>query len=197
MKWLLYIGCFVFLLQSCSEDDNYSPDLNNLSLLPNMDDYLTEDYGTQHLAKEIHEAYVGYNNDSVIIKMVMYDDLTRTQPLLTFTERKWPVEMEWSSETGMLEFGYTDFQTEIMPLKMTININVLLELNAVQDTIWLHGADGRVRTEASLNQPIGTPLPESDDAELEGYYVRSTKKLSVLLDLMLPIAMKSHITGTK
>ncbi|MGO3654849.1 MAG: hypothetical protein ACTJFN_10820 [Sphingobacterium sp.] len=196
MKGLGYIVLFSFMFISCSKDNYYSPDLDDPSLLPDREDYLNEDYGTQALAKEIYEAYLGYGKDSVDIKIVMYDNETRTQPLLTFTESRWPVRMQWLAN-GALEFGYRNFQTEMMPLEMTTNINVLLELNAVQDTIWLRGTDGSVRTAAVSGQPIGTPLPQSDDAELEGYYVRSSKKIYVLFDLMLPIAMKAHITGTK
>lgn len=197
MKKVGFIGLFLMLLWGCSGDDYYSPDLDDPSLLPDREDYLTEDYGTQLLAKEIYEAYTGYQKDSVTIKMVMYDDETRTIPLLTFTEKKWTVKLGNPASSGLLEFSFRDFQTDMMPLKMTANINVLLKLNATQDTIFLSGTGGSVRTKAASGQPIGTPLPQSDDAELEGYYVRSNKKLKVLLDPMLPIAMKVHITGTK
>lgn len=196
MKKFGFIGLLLLALWGCSGDDYYSPHLDNPGLLPDRSDYLTVDHGTQALAKEIYEAYTGYQKDSVHIKIVMYDDETRTKPLLTFTERKWPVKMRWLAN-GALEFGYNNFQTDMMPLKMTTNINTLLELNATQDTIFLRGTDGSVRTKSASGQPIGTPLPQSDDAELEGYYVRSTKKLYVLFDLMLPIAMKAHIIGTK
>lgn len=196
MRTFGFIGMMLMLLCGCSGDDYLSPDLNDPSLLPDRSDYLSKDYGTQALAKEIFEAYTGYKNDSVLIKMIMYDDATRKQPLLTFTEQKWPVNMRWLAN-GALEFGYRNFQTEMMPLKMTANINVLLELNSTKDTIWLRGTDGKIRTAEASGQAIGTPLPQSDDAELQGYYVRSSKKLSVLLDLMLPIPIKAHITGSK
>ena len=82
-----------------------------------------------------------------------------------------------------------------MPLKMTTNIHILLKLNETQDTIWLNGSDGIVRTQVDSQQPIGTPLPESDDAEISGFYVRSTQQISMVFDLMLPIAIKAHING--
>ena len=44
---------------------------------------------------------------------------------------------------------------------------------------------------------IGLELPESDDAELDGYYLRSKKEVSALIDLMLPIAMKMKWQGIK
>lgn len=196
MKWQFYIGCFLFLLQACTKDDKYSPHLKDASLLPDRGDYLTIDYGTQALAKEIAEAYTGFQNDSVHIKMVIYDNENRIHPLLAFTEKSWIVEMK-SLANGALEFGYTDFQTAMMPLKMTTNIRLLLQENATKDTIWLRGIDGSIRTSASMEQPIGTPLPQSDDAELTGYFVRKNKNLHILFDLMLPIAMKAHIAGIK
>lgn len=196
MRNSLIILLFLFAMASCMKDDYDSPHLNDPSLLPNRADYLTDNYGTRELAREIYDAYLDYQDDSVSIKLMMYDNETRTQPLLTFTESKWPIRTQWLAN-GSLDFGFRKFQTEMMPLKMTTNINMLLKLNATKDTIFLHGRDGRVRTEATSGQPIGTPLPQSDDAELEGYYVRKSKKLYVLFDLMLPIAMKAHISGTK
>ncbi|WP_312137076.1 hypothetical protein [Sphingobacterium sp.] len=196
MRNALIILLFSFAMASCMKDDYDSPHLSDPSLLPNRADYLTDNYGTRELAREIYEAYLDYQDDSVSIKMMMYDNKTRTQPLLTFTESKWPIRTQWLAN-GSLDFGFRKFQTEMMPLKMTTNINMLLQLNSTKDTIFLRGRDGRVRTEATSEQPIGTPLPQSDDAELEGYYVRKSKKLYVLFDLMLPIAMKAHITGTK
>lgn len=196
MRNALIILLFSFAMASCMKDDYDSSHLSDPSLLPNRADYLTDNYGTRELAREIYEAYLDYQDDSVSIKMMMYDNKIRTQPLLTFTESKWPIRTQWLAN-GSLDFGFRKFQTEMMPLKMTTNINMLLQLNATKDTIFLRGRDGRVRTEATSEQPIGTPLPQSDDAELEGYYVRKSKKLYVLFDLMLPIAMKAHITGTK
>ncbi|MGV8093675.1 MAG: hypothetical protein AB2L24_17590 [Mangrovibacterium sp.] len=197
MKQYLFIAFIAVLaLSACIQDDGYSPDINDPSLLPDTGDYLDEDYGTQALAEEIAAAYSGIGNDSCRIGLIIYDNETRTQPLLTFTGGNWPVRFRVLN-SGALEFGYTDFQTEMMPLRMTTDIKVLLELNTTQDTIRLRGTDGKVRTEAGTGQPIGTPLPESDDAELEGFYVRSGKRLFILFDLMLPIAVKAHINGSK
>jgi len=195
MKKRGYIGLLFMICWGCSGDDYYSPDLN-MDLLPDRKDYYSENYGTQALAKEIYDAYTGKGNDSVYIKMVKYDEDTRSQPLLTFTEAKWPIKMR-NLDNGLLEFGYRDFQTGMMPLKMTVTINIMLKQNTAQDTIWLKGIEGSVRTRATSVQPIGTLFPQSDDAELEGYFVCSTKKLYVLFDLMLPIAIKAHITGKK
>ena len=44
------------------------------------------------------------------------------------------------------------------------------------DTILLRGYDGIVRTSDEGKQ-IGLELPESDDAELDGYYLRSKKEV--------------------
>ncbi len=198
MKQYFSIAFIILLVVSaCSQDDHYSPDIDDPSLLPNVSDYLdTTDYGTQVLAKEIAAAYSGRGNDSCSINLVMYDSETRTIPLLTYTGGNWPVSCVAQSN-GSLQFGYKNFQTELMPLKMATDIKVLLELNAAQDTIWLRGTDGKVRTSAGEGYIIGTGLPESDDAELEGYFVRSSKRLYMLFDLMLPIAVKAHIRGSK
>lgn len=196
MKRLIYIGCVLFLLQSCMKDQHYSSDFGDSSLLPSREDYLNKDYGTQELAQEIYEAYSGFENDSCDIGLVIYDNETRTKPIITFTESKWTIQLN-PLTNGMLEIGFLDLKTEMMPLMMNAKINVLLKLDSSQDTIWLSGMDGRVRTIATPDQPIGTPLPESDDAELTGYYVRSNKNLSILFDLMLPIAVKANIHGSK
>ena len=46
----------------------------------------------------------------------------------------------------------------------------------VGDTIRLQGRDGIVRTSDEGKQ-IGLELPESDDAELEGYFLRSKNEV--------------------
>lgn len=194
MKWLFSICICLLVISSCKKDDWHSPDLDDSSLLPDTDDYTNTDYGTQALAQEIAEAYAQENHDSCRIGMVIYDSETRTERLLSLTGAQWPVRFQ-PLENGKLEFGYADFQTEIMPLKMTTNIHILLKLNETQDTIWLNGSDGIVRTQVDSQQPIGTPLPESDDAEISGFYVRSTQQISMVFDLMLPIAIKAHING--
>lgn len=119
---------------------------------------------------------------------------TRTERVLSLTVSQWPVEFK-PIKSGSLNFGFSDFQTEIMPLRITVNINPFLKLNASKDTIWLSGTDGMIRTQIDSTQPIGTPLPENDDAEASGFYVRSTQQLSMIFDLMLPISIKAHTNG--
>lgn len=186
----------ILLLFSCSADDNFSPDLDNSALLPDPDDYQDVDYGTQDLATEIAVAYSGVGNDSCRIGLVFYDSETRTVPLLYLTGAEWSVIFT-PLESGALEFGYEEFQTVFMPLKMTTKTRMILELNPTNDTIMLRGSGGMVRTQAGDGQPIGAPLPESDDAELIGFYAREDKRLFILLDLMLPIPLKAHINGIK
>lgn len=195
MKAVFSVLLLVLLLFSCSMDDDFSPDLNNPGLLPDPDDYLDVDYGTQDLAAEIAAAYSGTGNDSCRIGLVFYDTETRTIPLLSLTGGNWPVKFT-PLESGALVFGYEDFHTVFMPLKMSTEIKVVLELNATADTIRMRGTNGRVRTFEN-GQPIGTPLPESDDAELIGFYAREDQRLSILLDLMLPLPLKAHINGIK
>ena len=187
MKWLLYIGCLVFLLQACSEEDNYSPDLNDLSLLPDTDDY-QPDYGTQDLAIEMQGIYDGE------IGLVIYDEETRTQPLLYLTRGDVEITIDTLS-SGAVTISYYDFQTIIMPLKMDVTINGLLEKD--QDTIRIEGSDGIVRTNLGDDMPIGTPLPESDDAEMIGAYYPETGELGLLIDLMLPIPIKALVRAQK
>lgn len=193
MKTVVSIACMILLLVSCSINDDYSPDLDNQQLLPDPNDYLDVDYGTQELAVEIAEAYSGIGNDTCRIGLVFYDSETRQNPLLYLTGANWPVTFT-PLENGALEFGYDDFTTVFMPLKMTIKTRVLLELNTTGDTIRMRGTNGMVRTSGD-DFPIGTPFPESDDAELIGVYARDSQKLSILLDLMLPMPIKAHITG--
>ena len=82
-----------------------------------------------------------------------------------------------------------------MPLYVSVEMDVLLS-EGVGDTIRLQGRDGIVRTSDEGKQ-IGIELPESDDAELEGYFLRSKNEVSALIDLMLPVAMKMQWQGTK
>lgn len=82
-----------------------------------------------------------------------------------------------------------------MPLHVSVEMDVLLS-EGKGDTILLRGYDGIVRTSDEGKQ-IGLELPESDDAELDGYYLRSKKEVSALIDLMLPIAMKMKWQGIK
>ncbi len=192
VKLFLVMVCSIGFCLSCENDSHFSEDINNPTLLPNRGDYLNEDYKTQALAQEVAKAFKFKEKDTCLIDLMVYDDETRTQPLLSFTDNEWPVIFE-ALESGALNFGFKNFQTEMMPLKMNTNITVLLGLNSSQDTIYFRGTNGEVRTQVTENQPIGMPLPESDDAELEGYYVRATQKLYMLFDLMLPVAVKAHI----
>ena len=54
-----------------------------------------------------------------------------------------------------------------MPLHVSVEMDVLLS-EGKGDTILLRGYDGIVRTSDEGKQ-IGLELPESDDAELDGY----------------------------
>ena len=82
-----------------------------------------------------------------------------------------------------------------MPLYVSVEMDILLS-EGIGDTIRLHGRDGIVRTSDEGKQ-IGLELPESDDAELEGYFLRSKNEVSALIDLMLPVAMKMQWQGKK
>lgn len=81
-----------------------------------------------------------------------------------------------------------------MPLQLSVKVKTLLEEKG--DTLLLRGTDGLVRT-TSDDGPIGQPLPESDDAELTGYYIRSKKEWKLLIDLMLPMPVKASVDGRK
>jgi len=73
-------------------------------------------------------------------------------------------------------------------------VKALLETEA--DTIYLRGTDGSVRT-SQKEGTIGTPMPESDDAELMGKYARTTGTLELHIDLMLPVPVKMNGKGVK
>lgn len=195
MRTFILAIALVLMVFACSKEDNYSPDINNSDLLPDPSSYQDVDYGTQDLAFEIAEAYSGVENDTCRIGLVFYDAETRTIPLLTLTGANWPIILT-PLESGALEFGFENFNTVFMPLQMTTKTKVLLELNTTNDTIKLWGTNGMVRTSGS-DLPIGTPLPESDDAEIIGVYAREDQRLSILLDLMLPLPLKAHINGIK
>jgi len=195
MRTFILAIALVLMVFACSKEDNYSPDINNSDLLPDPSSYQDVDYGTQDLAFEIAEAYSGVENDTCRIGLVFYDAETRTIPLLTLTGANWPIILT-PLESGALEFGFENFNTVFMPLQMTTKTKVLLELNTTNDTIKLWGTNGMVRTSGS-DLPIGTPIPESDDAEIIGVYAREDQRLSILLDLMLPLPLKAHINGIK
>ncbi|PCH73165.1 MAG: hypothetical protein COB98_11010 [Flavobacteriaceae bacterium] len=180
---------FLFLvLVSCTKDDTLSPDIDNNSLLPDRSDYLNQDYGTQALAHKIEGLY-----DSSI-GLVIYDDETRTKPVLYLTRGATEIRII-ALESGAVEISYQDFQTLLMPLKMSVTIKGLLEER--NDTIFIRGSDGIVRTKRGEDMPIGTPLPESDDAELTGIYINSEKEMGMLIDLMLPIPIKALVRAQK
>ncbi|MFV0541494.1 MAG: hypothetical protein ACK5MZ_09710 [Aestuariibaculum sp.] len=176
------------LTVSCTEDNILSPDINDSSLLPDTGDYLDEDYGTQDLANEIAGTY----NSS--IGLVIYDSETRTEPVLYLTRGDTDINIA-ALKSGAVEISYYDFQTVLMPLKMSVKIKGLIEEK--NDTIYIRGTDGIVRTKASDDMPIGTPLPESDDAELTATYIRDKKEMGMLIDLMLPIPVKALVKAKK
>ncbi|MBD1431373.1 hypothetical protein H8B06_00925 [Sphingobacterium sp. DN00404] len=182
--------CFFVLavvLTACSKDEYYSPDIGDSNLLPDRGDYLDEDYGTQRYAHEISGVY-----DSQI-GLIYYDAETRTIPQLYLTRGQQDIHID-SLGSGAVQVSFERFNTSFMPLEMSIRIKSLLEVTA--DTIYLRGTDGLVRT-ADPDGEIGTPLPESDDAELVGKYVRATSELELFIDPMLPVPMKANIEGSK
>lgn len=184
-KQLGYI--LLIALLSCSKDKHYSPDIDNPSLLPDKGDYLDGDYGTQALAKEMEGLF---NSE---IGMAYYDPETRSVPQLYLTRGPENVTLT-ALASGAVELSFEKFSTEFMPLQLSVKIKTLLEQKG--DTVFLRGADGIVRT-SNDNGPIGQPLPESDDGELAGTYIRSIRELKVLIDLMLPMPVKASVNGKK
>jgi len=171
----------------CSKDDHFSPYINNVSLLPDTSDYLNEDYETQRYAKEISGAYNGE------IGLIYYDAETRTIPQLYLTRGSHDIHID-SISSGAVYVYFNQFTTSFMPLELSVRIKSLLEITA--DTIYLRGTDGMVRT-SNKEGPIGTPQPESDDAELTGKYAKATGDLTLFIDPMLPVPIKVNIKGTK
>lgn len=177
----------LMLLLGCGKDDYYSPDINDPSLLPDRGDYLNEDYGTQAQAKEMEGLF------SSEIGMIYYDAETRSVPQLYLTRGTKDIVLT-ALTSGAVELSFEKFNTEFMPLQLSVKIKILLEVKG--DTVLLRGTDGIVRTNND-NGPIGQPLPESDDGELAGMYIRNSKELKVLIDLMLPIPVKTSVYGKK
>lgn len=175
---ILFVGC---------NDDYTSNDIKNPSLLPPKGDYLDEDYHTQKLAGELDGIW-----DSQI-GLVYYDAETRLIPQLYLTGGQANVKFD-SLPSGAIEIHFEKFNTPFMPLHLTVRVKTLLTANG--DSIILRGTDGMVRT-SNENGEIGVPLPESDDAELEGTYFRKTGEVGLLIDLMLPIPVKALIKGKK
>lgn len=173
---------------SCEKESFLSDDLRQGDkLLPNKKDYVDKDLGTRLLA----EAIQGDFNSRL---SMIYYDAARKEPLLYFTTGKHQVQCSVNAN-GSLHVSIHKFHTNFMPLYISVEMDVLLT-ETQGDTIRLQGRDGIVRTSDEGKQ-IGLELPESDDAELEGYYLRSKKEVSALIDLMLPVAMKMQWQGTK
>lgn len=187
--WLkMLCFCLALSLMSCEKESFLSDDLRQGDkLLPNKKDYVDKDLGTRSLA----EAIQGDFNSRL---SMIYYDAARKEPLLYFTTGKHQVQCSVNAN-GSLHVSIHKFHTNFMPLYISVEMDVLLT-ETQGDTIRLQGRDGIVRTSDEGKQ-IGLELPESDDAELEGYYLRSKKEVSALIDLMLPIAMKMQWQGTK
>ena len=176
----------VLVLFSCTKD-RFSPDIDDQSLLPKRYDYRNEDYGTQQYANEVSGIYPSE------IGLIYYDAETRTIPQLYLTRGGSDIRVD-SMSSGAVYVSFEQFTTEFMPLALSIKIKSLLEITT--DTIYLRGTDGMVRT-TNPDGEIGTPLPESDDAELIGKYARATGKLELFIDPMLPMPVKASIDGSK
>ena len=187
--WLTMLCfCLTLGLMSCEKESFLSDDLRQGDkLLPNKKDYVDKDLGTRSLAEAIQGDF------SSRLSMIYYD-AARKEPLLYFTTGKHQVQCSVNAN-GSLHVSIHKFHTNFMPLYISVEMDILLT-ETQGDTIRLQGRDGIVRTSDEGKQ-IGLELPESDDAELEGYYLRSKNEVSALIDLMLPIAMKMQWQGTK
>ena len=178
----------MLLLLSCEKEAFLSDDYTHQeTLLPNKKEYMDKDLGTRPLAKAIEGQYASR------LSMIYYD-AERLKPLLYFTAGKHQVRCT-TNANGSLHLSISKFHTNFMPLYISVEMDILLS-EGIGDTIRLHGRDGIVRTSDEGKQ-IGLELPESDDAELEGYFLRSKNEVSALIDLMLPVAMKMQWQGKK
>ncbi len=178
----------MLLLLSCEKEAFLSDDYTHPeTLLPNKKEYMDKDLGTRPLAKAIEGQYASR------LSMIYYD-AERLKPLLYFTAGKHQVRCT-TNANGSLHLSINKFHTNFMPLYVSVEMDILLS-EGIGDTIRLHGRDGIVRTSDEGKQ-IGLELPESDDAELEGYFLRSKNEVSALIDLMLPVAMKMQWQGKK
>lgn len=183
----IFLGS-VSLLLSCEKEAFLSDDYTHPeTLLPNKKEYMDKDLGTRPLAKAIEGKYASR------LSMIYYD-AERLKPLLYFTAGKHQVRCT-TNANGSLHLSISKFHTNFMPLYVSVEMDILLS-EGIGDTIRLHGRDGIVRTSDEGKQ-IGLELPESDDAELEGYFLRSKNEVSALIDLMLPVAMKMQWQGKK
>lgn len=187
LKYLLILFCIFFSITACERESYLSPDYGDTGLLPDAGDYLDEDYKTQDLAREMSGDYTSN------IGLIYYDAETRSIPQLYLTQGTKTICLK-NQESGAIELSFDQFNTAFMPLELSVKIKVLLEQKG--DTIFMRGTDGVVRA-YNPNGEIGTPLPESDDGELTGYYLRQEKKFNLQIDLMLPIPIKATITGAK
>ena len=178
----------MLLLLSCEKEAFLSDDYTHPeTLLPNKKEYMDKDLGTRPLAKAIEGQYASR------LSMIYYD-AERLKPLLYFTAGKHQVRCT-TNANGSLHLSISKFHTNFMPLYVSVEMDILLS-EGIGDTIRLHGRDGIVRTSDEGKQ-IGLELPESDDAELEGYFLHSKNEVSALIDLMLPVAMKMQWQGKK
>lgn len=182
MKRMVFTAFIFCLLIGC--DDYESPDVKNKDLLPSREDYISQDYGTQALASEAEGTF------NSRITMVYYDAETRTIPKLYLTRGQHDVMVK-ALKSGAVEVSFEKFSTDFMPLQLTVKIKTLLEQK--NDTIFMHGTDGMVRTSDDSGK-IGVPLPESDDGELIGFYIPSAKTMKIWIDLMLPVPVKAWIS---
>lgn len=183
----IFLGS-VSLLLSCEKEAFLSDDYTHPeTLLPNKKEYMDKDLGTRPLAKAIEGQYASR------LSMIYYD-AERLKPLLYFTAGKHQVRCT-TNANGSLHLSISKFHTNFMPLYVSVEMDILLS-EGIGDTVRLHGRDGIVRTSDEGKQ-IGLELPESDDAELEGYFLRSKNEVSALIDLMLPVAMKMQWQGKK
>ena len=178
----------MLLLLSCEKEAFLSDDYTHPeTLLPNKKEYMDKDLGTRPLAKAIEGQYASR------LSMIYYD-AERLKPLLYFTAGKHQVRCT-TNANGSLHLSISKFHTNFMPLYVSVEMDILLS-EGIGDTIRLHGRDGIVRTSDEGKQ-IGLELPESDDAEREGYFLRSKNEVSALIDLMLPVAMKMQWQGKR
>ena len=164
-----------------------SPDQANPDLLPDTGDYLDEDYKTQALALEMAGEYESN------IGLIYYDEETRTIPQLYLTQGDKNIYLH-ELKSGAVELSFERFNTAFMPLELSVKFKVLLQEKG--DTILMRGTDGIIRTDNPTGE-IGMPLPESDDGELIGYYLREDKKMILQIDPMLAIPIKATVKGTQ
>ena len=160
------------LVGACT-DDMHSPDLERADqLLPNRNEYADSNLHTQAQAKLVAGLY-----DSRLD--LIYYDADRVTPRLYFTSGEATVPLS-AKANGSVQLRVVD----------------LLLTDTPSDTIRLAGKDGAVHT-SDHGKTIGLPLPESDDAEMEGFYIKSKGEIYAIIDLMLPVPMKIRWHGKK